>query len=71
MTYFVIDFKLRSEEKIFLINKYPTNLVEESMTFYGKCGNVRIRTKIESLFAVLENKVWRNLWQSEIKYGNS
>ena len=42
MSYFVIDFKLRSEEKIFIKNKYPTNLVGISMAIYGKCGNVDI-----------------------------
>jgi len=57
MSYFVIDFKLKSDQKIFLINIYPTNLVEESMTFYGKCGNVRIRAKIEGLLAILENNL--------------
>ncbi len=57
MSYFVIDFKLRSEENIFIKNKYPTNLVEKSMTFYGKCGNVRIRVKIEGLFVILVNNL--------------
>jgi hypothetical protein len=40
------------------------------MAIYGKCGNVRIQAKIEGIFAILENKVWRKVWQSEIKYGN-
>jgi ribosomal protein S12 methylthiotransferase accessory factor YcaO len=39
------------------------------MTIYGKCGNVRIQAKIKGLYEINENKVWRNLWQSEIIYG--
>ena len=71
MSYFVILFKLKSEENIFLKNLFPPNLVGKTMAIYGKCGNVRIQAKIEGIFAILENKVWRKVWQSEIKYGNS
>jgi hypothetical protein len=39
------------------------------MTIYGKCGNVRIQAKIKGLIAILENNLWRNLWQSGIIYG--
>ena len=64
MSYFVIDFKLKSEEKVFIKIKYPTNLVEKSVTIYGKCDNVRIQAKIKAMFATLENKVWLKVWQS-------
>jgi len=57
MSYFVIDFKLRSEEKVFLKNLFPTNLVGKSMAIYGKCGNVRIQAKIVGLFAILVNNL--------------
>ena len=57
MTYFVIDFKLNSDQKIFLKKLFPPNLVEKSMTFYGKCVNVRIQAKIEGIFAILENNL--------------
>ncbi len=57
MSYFVILFKLRSEEKIFFKNLFPPNLVGRSMAIYDKCGNVRIQAKIKGLFAIVENKV--------------
>ena len=70
MSYFAILFKLRSEENIFFKNLIPPNLVRKTVAIYGKCGNVRIQAKIKGIFAILENKVWRKVWQSEIKYGN-
>ena len=35
MSYFVIDFKLKSSQKIIFKNLFPPNLVEKSMTIYG------------------------------------
>jgi hypothetical protein len=64
MSYFVIDFKLKSRQKIFLKNLFPPDLVGKGMAIYGKCGNVRIRAKFKGLFAKVENKVWRKVWQS-------
>ncbi|MBV6419625.1 MAG: hypothetical protein DAHOPDDO_00848 [Ignavibacteriaceae bacterium] len=64
MSYFAILFKLKSSQKIFLKKLFPPNLVEKSVAIYGKCGNVRIRAKIKGIFAILENKVWRKVWQS-------
>lgn len=64
MSCFAILFKLRSSQKIFLKNLFPPDLVEKSMAIYGKCGNVRIRAKIKRISAILENNVWRKVWQS-------
>ena len=64
MSYFAILFKLRSGQKIFLKKLFPPDLVEKSVAIYGKCGNVRIQAKIEGIFAILENNLWRKVWQS-------
>lgn len=64
MSYFAILFKLKSEENIFFKKLFPPNLVGKSVAIYGKCGNVRIQAKIKGISAMLENKVWRKVWQS-------
>ena len=64
MSYIAILFKLRLGQNIFLKKLFSPNLVEKSVAIYGKCGNVRIQAKIKGIFGILENNLWRKVWQS-------